>query len=348
MRFAPTEDQLAFATAMRELLEGECPPDVVRAAWDGGDTAALWAHLSGMGVVGALAPEGLGGSGMDEVDLTVLLVEAGRAAVPVPLNDVAMVAVPALRDHARTASTGESDAEAILAAICSGEAAVAVGLAVDRDGAGDSTTVLVDGAAGARWFLLESTDGLHLVDPDVVEIEPVPSADGALGVGAVSWTPSPATRLVDAPVAAASALDRAALGSAAQLCGLADRMVELTVGYVAERRQFGQPIGSFQAVQHRLADALLSVSFARPLVLRAAVSVATGDPLASVHVSMAKASASDAAETVAAAALQCHGAIGYTTEYELHLFMQRAWWLARRHGGAAWHRRRVQSHLLGP
>lgn len=343
MRFAPTEDQLAFASAMRELLAAECPPEVVRAAWEGGDTTGLWTHLTGMGVVGALAPEGLGGSGMDEVDLALLLVEAGRAAVPAPLSDVAMVAVPAVRDHARSGSTGVSDAEGVLAAICAGDATVAVGLEVDRD----ASTALVDGATGARWFLLEAGDGLHLVDADVVDCKPVPSADGALRVSAVTWTPSTATRLVDAPVAAATAADRAALGAAAQLCGLADRMIELTVGYAAERRQFGQPIGSFQAVQHRLADATLAVAFARPLVLRAAVSVAAGDPLASVHVSMAKASASDAAETVAAAALQCHGAIGYTTEYDLHLFMQRAWWLARRHGGAAWHRRRVQQHLLG-
>ncbi len=347
MRFAPTEDQLAFAAAMRELLEAECPPEIVRATWESGDAASLWAHLTGMGVVGALAPEEVGGSGMDEVDLALLLVEAGRAAVPAPLSDVAMVAVPAVRDHARTGSTGVSDAEGVLAAICAGDATVAVGLSVDGDGSGDGSRLLVDGAAVARWLLLEAGDGLHLVDADVVEVEPVPSADGALRVGAVGWTPSPATRLVDASAAASSALDRAALGAAAQLCGLADKMVELTVGYAAERQQFGQPIGSFQAVQHRLADAALAVAFARPLVLRAAVSVATGDPLAPVHVSMAKASASDAAETVAAAALQCHGAIGYTTEYDLHLFMQRAWWLARRHGGAAWHRRRVQQHLLG-
>jgi alkylation response protein AidB-like acyl-CoA dehydrogenase len=139
--------------------------------------------------------------------------------------------------------------------------------------------------------------------------------------------------------------DRAALAAAAQLCGLADAMLELTVPYASERKQFGAPIGSFQAVKHHLADAALALEFARPLVYRAAWEVehATGE--ASVAVSLAKAAASDAGVIASRKALQVHGAIGYAHEYDLHLWMKRAWALAAAWGDAAWHRNRIASAL---
>jgi alkylation response protein AidB-like acyl-CoA dehydrogenase len=117
------------------------------------------------------------------------------------------------------------------------------------------------------------------------------------------------------------------------------------LGYVLERKQFGVQIGSFQAVKHHLADAALELTFAAPAVHRAAHSLATSAPTASRDVSMAKAMASDAARTAGRAALQCHGAIGYTVEYDLHLFLHRAEALARAWGTAAWHRDRVGQAL---
>ena len=332
MRFAFDDDQLAFAAALRDLLSKECAPEGVRAAWEGdGRVPGVWSHLTEMGVIGMLAPEGVGGLGMTELDLVLLCLEAGRAGLPDPLVDVAMVAVPAIRDHAQT-----SDAEMYLERICDG-ATVAVGLSWDPT---------VADADGAIAYLLEAEDGLHLVDPDVVEVTPVPSVDGARRLGRVAWTPSPATRLADAAVAASAARDRAALGAAAELCGLSHTMLDMTVAYVTERRQFGVPIGSFQAVKHHLSNALLGLSFAEPLVWRAATSIATGDPDASIHVSMAKSAASDAAQRVADVSLQCHGAIGYTVECDLHLYMKRAWSLIRRSGDAVTHRRMVGATLL--
>jgi alkylation response protein AidB-like acyl-CoA dehydrogenase len=124
-------------------------------------------------------------------------------------------------------------------------------------------------------------------------------------------------------------------------------MIEMTVEYVKERKQFGVPVGSQQAVKHHLANARLALEFARPLVYRGAYSIAHDDPQRSEHVSMAKAQASDAATTAAGVALQCHGAIGYTTEYDLHLYMKRAWALARAWGDAAWHRARIEHMLFG-
>jgi alkylation response protein AidB-like acyl-CoA dehydrogenase len=120
----------------------------------------------------------------------------------------------------------------------------------------------------------------------------------------------------------------------------------MTVGYAKERHQFGVPIGSFQAVKHHLADVALALEFARPLVYRAAWSIARGDDARSVYVGMAKARASEAALVAGRVALQVHGAIGYTTEYDLHLFMKRAWALAASWGDATWHGDRVGRAIL--
>jgi alkylation response protein AidB-like acyl-CoA dehydrogenase len=141
-------------------------------------------------------------------------------------------------------------------------------------------------------------------------------------------------------------LDRAALGVAAQLVGLADHMLTTTVDYAKERKQFGVPIGSFQAVKHHLADVALALEFARPLVYRAAWSIAHDDDDRSMHVDMAKARASEAASLAGRVALQVHGAIGYTTEYDLHLWMKRAWALAASWGDSSWHNTRVGRAIL--
>jgi alkylation response protein AidB-like acyl-CoA dehydrogenase len=168
-----------------------------------------------------------------------------------------------------------------------------------------------------------------------VELVPHESVDGARRVFEVRGTPAP----VDDGMLEA-AFVRGVVGTAAQQCGLAQRMLDLTAAYAKERRQFGVPIGSFQAVKHHLANARIALEFARPLVYRAAVTI---DP---VHAAMAKCKADDAALVTARAALQCHGAIGYTTEYDLHLYMKRAWALARSMGDGNRHRNRVAEAVL--
>lgn len=334
MRFAFTQDQLDFADAVSDLLAKECTPTHLRVAWenDTGRIPGLWEMLVEMGVVGLLAPEGVGGLGMSELDLVRISYEAGRAGLPEPLSATAGVVVPAIRDHAETV-----EAERWLAGIVDGSAHVPLGLARNP---------FVLGAAGASVLLLEAADGLHLVDPDVVELAAEVSVDESRRLSRVSWAPSDATRLRNSAVAASEANDRAATFTAAELCGLADTMLSLTTGYVAERKQFGVPIGSFQAIKHHCANALLKVEFAKPLVWRAAYSLTNGDPDAAVHASMAKAAASDAADFVGRIAMQCHGGIGYTVEYDLHLYLKRAWALIAQDGSAALHRRLVASALL--
>ncbi len=321
MRFAFSDDQLAFRDAVRDLLAKECPPSAVRAAWEAdGRAGATWSALGEMGVLGATATEERGGLGFGMVDVVLLLEETGFAALPEPIVEHVAVGVPMLDDPGP-----ELDGSATLTAPFHHDTVMPY---TDR---ADAFLVFDDGRV--RRFPREQ-----------VTLEPCASVDGARHLARV-------TASGDAPVAAEGddtgrAFDRGVLGTAAQLIGLARRMIEMTVEYTRERRQFGVPIGSFQAVKHHLADARLALEFARPLVYRAAWSIDEGDPDAPTHVSMAKAMASDAATLAGRHALQCHGAMGYSFEYDLHLFLKRAWVLAAAWGDADWHRDRVGRAIL--
>ena len=167
---------------------------------------------------------------------------------------------------------------------------------------------------------------------------PVPSLDPTRRLGVPEWTPTPESRLASGAAARAGmqrTADRAAVATAAQLLGLSDRMITMTAEYAKERHQFGKPIGSFQAVKHLLAGAQVKFEFARPVVYAAAWSLDEGEPTASRAASTAKAAASDAATEAARVALQVHGAIGYTWECDLQLFLKRAWALAEAWGSAS-------------
>jgi len=319
-RFGFSDDQRLFQSTVREMLQKECTPQLVREMWtsETGRSPELWSALADMGVVGLLVPAKHGGLGMGFRDLILLLEESGRVALPAPLVETAAVAVPALLDSDLGARW--------LPRIAAGDAVVTVGFGAEP---------LVPDAHGADLLLLERDGELHAVERAGVTIEPHRAVDGARRLFSVEWSGGTAIG------PSQPAFDRAALGAAAQLIGLARHLLDTTVAYAADREQFGVPIGSFQAVKHHLANALKDIEFARPLVYRAA---ATLDP---VHVSMAKAAASDAASLAARTALQVHGAIGYTFEYDLQLWMKRVWALAAAWGDAGWHRRRVGDHLLG-
>ena len=328
MRFAFTEEQIELRAAVRDLLAKECPAAVVREAWANGSgrTERAWGALAEMGVLGVMAPESAGGIGGDEVDLIGVLEETGRAALPEPIVETAAVAVPLL------AEAGDERAGGLLGG-GGGAAAIA------------PTDELAVWAGTADLVILFDGSGVHAVAATDVTLEPRRSVDGARRLFRVDARLDDSTRVGGAE-AAALAFDRGALGTAAQLLGLGRSMLDVTVEYAKERQQFGAPIGSFQAVKHHLADVRLALEFAAPLVYRAAWSLAQRDPDRSVHVSMAKAHASDAAVLASRAALQCHGAIGYTTEHDLHLWMKRSWALAGAWGDAAWHRRRVGRAIL--
>ena len=319
MRFAFTADQLELRDAARDLLQRECTPAVVRAAWTaepGRLDRRVWDLLAEMGATSVLVPEPDGGLGLDFTSLVLVLEEAGRACLPHPLVETAAVAAPLVKGR-----VGRS-----LVACCFAGAPVPCG--------GDADLVLVDD--GGALVMATRTQLL---------LEPVQAVDRSRRLVEVAAIADGVEVLTRDPAEVEAAFDRGALGVAAELIGLAAAMLERTVVYVGDRHQFGVPVGSFQAIKHHLADALMALEFARPAVYRAAVSVSTGAATAARDVSMAKAMASDAAEAVGRTALQCHGAIGYTVEYDLHLYLKRAWALARAYGDAAWHRDRVAAAL---
>lgn len=335
MRFAFTDDQLGFRDAVRDLLAAECPPEVVRAAWDG-DRApadAVYAKLAEMGVVGCAASEDNGGLGFAPVDWVLLFEEIGRACVPGPLAETTAAVVPLL------SSVGGDAAGELLAGVVDGTTNVTFG--------SDAQPLVVDADAVDR-VVVGRGDALFVVAPADVTVTAQESVDGARRTATVTLPDgaAPVASGPDVAAALAAAADRAALAAAAELTGGARAMLDVTVAYAKDRHQFGVPIGSFQAVKHHLSDAAMAVAFAEPLVHRAAWSLSVGDADAAVHVSMAKAQASDAARFVAAQALQVHGAIGYSYEYDLQMWMKRAWALAAAWGSAAAHRERVATVLL--
>ena len=321
MRFAFTEDQIALRDATHDLLAKECPPKAVRAQWEDKEPgpSSAWRALAEMGVLGVLAPESLGGLGLSELDLVLVLEETGYFALPEPIVEHAAVAVPLLNDLT-TALTGTE----IISAT-----------APNSD--------LAPGATLAHSFVVGDENGLALVERGQVEIGLCESVDQTRSLGRIKWDSKSGQRLDD-PSGKGQA--RGLVGISSQLVGLTRRMLDMTVEYVIERQQFGVPVGSFQAVKHHLADARIALEFARPLVYRAAWSLATDDPDYEVHASMAKAMASDAALLAGRKALQCHGAIGYSFEYDLHLFMKRAWALASTWGDARAHRSRLAQVIL--
>jgi alkylation response protein AidB-like acyl-CoA dehydrogenase len=339
VRFAFTDDQKLFRDTLRALLEKECTADVVRRAWSrdtDGRSPSLWTKLAELGVLGLAMPEAHGGLGLSEIDLVLLLEECGRAALPEPIVETSAVGAPLLAECAHPELCS-----AWLPRVAAGQARLAVGL----DGA-----PFVADAHVADLLLLQRGDELHALDRGSVKMAPEHSVDGARRLFRVTWSASPATLVAAGPparVALARAFDRGALGAAAMLLGLARSLIDVTVEYVKVRKQFGSAIGSFQAVKHHLADALVKLEFARPVVYRAAYSMSRADRDAPLHVSMAKAYASDAALLAARAALQCHGAIGYSYEHDLHLWMKRAWALAVAWGDVSWHRARVGALILG-
>ena len=337
MRFAFDTHQLEFRDQLRALDEKRCTPADVRAAWESptGWSRRRWGELGELGVLGVTVPVGHGGLGLGYVDLVLLLEEAGRANLPEPLVDTMAVAVPLL---ARLpGERAEELAARWLPAVAAGKAALAAAEPgnAPRVRAGVDLALVV---AGGVLYAVEQPgggDGGSGAERSI---------DGARRFVDLSSVLVPAGVVAEGDAAAPAwraAADRGAWATAAVLVGVAERLVSMATEHAKARVQFGVAIGSFEAVKHHLANAAVKVEFARPLVYRAAWSLDEAEPDASAHVAMAKSASSDAAQLAASVALQVHGAIGYTWEHDLHLWMKRAWSLAGAWGDAGWHRARL-------
>jgi alkylation response protein AidB-like acyl-CoA dehydrogenase len=315
MYFGLPDEALSLRDGLREVLASASAPAVIRAAWDGSPCDELWKELGSFGLLGLLVDPDRGGLGLDELAYVAAMEEAGWHGVPGPLVET----VAYLREHDLPLD---------------GSARIAV------QQAGIRQVPYADVAT----HIVRDDDSALLTS---FAVEPVASVDASRRVALVRESTDPGI-VVKSDVVKPAVSPRAAatVGTAAFLLGLARRQVDLTVAYVKERKQFGVPVGSFQAVKHPIANAVVGLEFAWPAVLRAAHSLATVDRDAQLHVSMAKALASDAAYTASRVCLQAHGAMGYTVEYDLHLFAKRTWAMARDWGSADEHRAVVSRALL--
>jgi len=299
--------------------------------------ASLWRTLAGeMGLAGMAIPEEYGGGGASLREAAVVLEELGRAVAPVPFLGSAVVATSALL----ACRDGE-----LLTKLATGEAvgALAVPLGAGPLGAGapapvtvraengklHGTVGLVADALVADVLLVPADDGLYAVDARAfgVRIERVVSLDPTRPLADLTFDSVPG-RLIVAGDAAASAVGAARTAGAALLAseqlGVAEWCLESTVEYLKTRHQFGRPVGSFQALKHRLADVWVDVTQARAVARYAASCAATGDDDLPVAANLAQAFCSPVAVKAAEECVQLHGGIGFTWEHPAHLYLKRA------------------------
>ena len=334
MFFDFTEDQYQLRDGARDFFTGESPASHVRAMWEAetGRSPDLWKKMAEIGFVGLMLPDEHGGLGMDEVAMVLLLEEAGKVALPEPFLETAAVAAPTLLE----AGTDEQKAT-WLPQIASGNAIVTLQL-------GDSQ--LVADAHIADLLICERDGELHAVPKDKFNAVFQPSMDGARRVFTVEAETGDDTRMTGGADAVAKAFDRAAWATAAFLIGIAQTELDMTVAYAKERMQFGRPIGSFQAVKHKLAETLLQVESAKAAIWYAAYAIANDAPDRSNAVSVAKSYATDAEFKANNESLQLHGGIGFTWEHDLHLWLKRGKALAHAYGSSRWHRDRLAQELF--
>lgn len=317
MKFALDAQQRDFAASIDAALSAADVPAAVR-AWSAHDTAParkIWSQLGELGVTALAVDEDFDGLAAHPIDLVVACEGLGRWGVPGPVAESLAVAPILLRGDQRST------------ALAAGDLIVTVALepAVPRAVNADFAGLVLVGSAGT-------------------------ASEGT--AGAAHDSVDPTRRLFDVtatgqPWAAdtACAYEYGALATAAQLIGAGQAMLDMSVAYAKQRSQFGRIIGSYQAIKHKLADVHIAVELARPLVYAAALALAENSPDTQRDVSAAKAAASDAALVSARAALQTHGAIGYTAEHDLSQLLLRVQALRAAWGDPASHRRRVLEGL---
>ena len=373
MNFGFNEEQELLRSTARKFFENECASETVRKLMDGpeGMTPDLWKKIAEQGWTGLIFPDEHGGMGLGFVDLVVLMEEMGRSVVPGPFFSTVLLGGLAIREAGTDAQK-----KAWLPKISSGEAratlawmepsadlgARGITLQAAAKGAGftlDGTKLFVHDAHtadvivvaartfsgqnpedGVSLFLVpKGTPGLSVTLLPTMDqtrkLCEVGFKDVALGAEALmgqagsGWAPL------------ARVIDRATVALCAEMCGGAQKVLEMTVEYAKIRQAFGRPIGSYQGVKHKAADMLVDVENSKSITYYAAWAMDEGVPEGQLAVSMAKAYVSDAYRRVSGAGIQLHGGIGFTWEHDLHLYFKRAKGSEFTFGDATWHRERV-------
>jgi alkylation response protein AidB-like acyl-CoA dehydrogenase len=327
MQWQPTADQEDFRTALRGWLGQHAGSAMARRWASGVDAGDFDTRFAAEGWFGVGAPEELGGEGGGPVELAIVAEELGRAAAPSGLWLGAILALPALVGAPERAKAQFSVGAVVVLGVEAGRVPAAGDVRVE-DGRITGTIPTVLGATRARYAAVPIGSGddaeVRLVElgDEGARVEPRRLLDGTRDAGDLVLDGAVGLAL-EADVIAAGR-DRAALLTAADALGAAGRMLDLAVEYAGQRKQFGVPIGSFQAVKHAAAEMLVAVEAARSIVYDAAIRLELGLPEAGLHAAAAKAQVTAAAARVADSALTLHGAIGYTYEHDLQLFYKRA------------------------
>ncbi len=352
MEFGLSESQQMLKDNSRKFFAGECPMAEVRRLMetDTAYDAALWTKMAEQGYTGIIFPEEYGGVGLGKVELILLMEEAGRALLPGPLFSTV-----ALAGSVIDAVASPEQKKRYLVPICSGEARSTVALleASASWDPMDAQIALVNGrlageklfvpdAAVADSILVVARGGVFAVDakaPGII-INPMVGMDLTRKLYSVRFNDTPAERLGNA-AGLARGLDIATAALVAEMVGGMQRTLDITVEYAKMRKQFGKPIGSFQAVQHQCADMYLETESARSAGYYAAWALEENAPAAAVAVSIAKMYASDACRAVGNRGIQVHGGMGFTWENDVHLYYRRAKASETALGDATFHRERI-------
>jgi alkylation response protein AidB-like acyl-CoA dehydrogenase len=332
MRWELSDEQADFRTVLADWLGEVCPSETLRGWLDSGDHAAFEERFVADGWFGVGSAEDLGGEGGGLVELALAAEELGRRAAPASAWLGSMLALPALAPMPEAAKALLADGVTTVLAVSAGAVPDGVTDIELRDGGlfGTVPTVLAASRSGRLVVPVEGGSGatLQLVEADQagVRIRERALTDRSRVVADVELDGAVGAVIPADDVAAVleSAALRAAVLVAADSLGAMEHMLDATVEYVQQRRQFGVPVGSFQAVKHAAAEMLVKVEAARSIVYLAAASVDANHADAALHAAAAKAQVCAAGSAAADSALTLHGAIGYTWEHDLQIFYKRA------------------------
>ncbi len=353
MDFGFSEEQEMLRQSARNLLEKECPSTLVRRLMEEerGYEPELWKKIAELGWLGLVIPEAYGGSALGYVDLVLVLEEMGRVVLPSPFIWTVMVA------EAINRAGSEAQKKALLPKIAAGELIATIawmepsGLwgadGITAAARQNGSDFVIDGAklfvndghiAGCMLVAARTAghgaDGVTLFAIESsragVSVTPLTTMDQTRKLSEVKFAGVKATsadvvgEVGNGWKTLAAIIDRGKVMLAAEMMGGAQKVLDMTVEYAKVRTQFGRPIGSFQAVQHKCANMMIDVESAKSAVYYAAWAVSNGVAEAPLAAALAKAAASDAFRRVSADGIQVHGGIGFTWEHDMHLYFKRA------------------------
>jgi alkylation response protein AidB-like acyl-CoA dehydrogenase len=325
MNFDFTDDQQAIKRTAHDLIGDRFKMERVRELAEAGkyDDEA-WKELCELGWPGIFIDEEYGGQGLGVVELIILMEELGYALAPVPFLSNAAAGLMI------QAAGSEEQKQRWLPGIASGEARGAAGLL-----RGDEAKLVPDGDS-AELIVLCGAEGVTVVERSAADVEPVATMDSTRRYARVRASGGEALEGEPGP-----GIGAGLLAVSAELTGVAQHAMEMAVEYARDRKQFGRPIGAYQAVSHRCAQMLLETEGARSATYWGAWTADAEPSTLELAASMAKAYASDAGWRVCSSSLQVHGGIGFTWEHDLHFFLKRAKVDALLWGSSAEHRERV-------